>query len=176
VEISPFDIDRSQYQDFSERTHPGPSTTYNKPNMHSHTKNFNKCNFRSLSPVNSSASENADSDIDSVVSDHFHTSSGKIVQLPREWWKIDPSNDIQMEDFKRLSEVDPSIPEPKSDDTITVGSRLDERGFVVDMVEEEEPKGYWEAVIGQTGNCGKKRWIRNWIVKMGWDLGGGGQG
>jgi hypothetical protein len=99
-----------------------------------------------LSPINCSASENADSDRHSVVSDHFHTSSGKIVQLPREWWKIDPSNDIQMEDFKRLSEVDPSIPEPKSDDKITVYSRLDEGGFVVDMVEEEEPKGYWEAV------------------------------
>jgi hypothetical protein len=79
VEIPPIDIDRSQYQDFSEKTQPGPSTTSNKPNKCSQTKNFNKFNFRSLSPVNSSASENADSDKDSVVSDHFHTSSGKIV-------------------------------------------------------------------------------------------------
>jgi hypothetical protein len=44
--------------------------------------------------------------------------------------------------------VDPSVPEPKSDDEITLFSRLDEAGFVVDMVEEEEPKGYWEAVNG----------------------------
>jgi hypothetical protein len=101
-----------------------------------------------LSPINSLASENADSDKDFVVSDYFHTSSGKIVQLPREWWKIDPSNDIQMEGFKRLSEVDPSHPEPKSDDKITLVSRLDEAGFVVNMVEEEEPKGYWKAVNG----------------------------
>jgi hypothetical protein len=35
VEIPPIDIDRSQYQDFSERTQPGPSTTSNKPNTRS---------------------------------------------------------------------------------------------------------------------------------------------
>jgi hypothetical protein len=85
VEIPPVDIDQSQYQDFSERTQPGPSNSSNKPNICSHTRNFEKFNFHSLSPVDSSASEKADSDKDSVVSDHFHTSSGKIVQLPREW-------------------------------------------------------------------------------------------
>jgi hypothetical protein len=53
-----------------------------------------------------------------------------------------------MEGFKRLSEIDLSVPEPKSDDEITLCSRLDDVGFVVDMVEEEEPKGYWEAVNG----------------------------
>jgi hypothetical protein len=79
VEIPPIDIDQSQYQDFSKRTQPGLSSPSNKPKTHSHTKNFNKFNFHSLSPVNSSASENADSDKDSVVSDHFYTSSGKIV-------------------------------------------------------------------------------------------------
>jgi hypothetical protein len=151
VEIPPIDIDRLQYQDFSKRTQPGLSTTPNKPNTRSHTKNFNKFNFRSLSPVNSSASENADSDNNSVVSNYFHTSSGKIVQPPREWWKIDLSNDIQMEGFKRLSEVNPSIPEPKSDNEITLFSRLDEAGFIVDMVEEAELKGYWEAVNGPNG-------------------------
>jgi hypothetical protein len=56
-----------------------------------------------------------------------------------------------MEGFKKLSEVDPSVPEPKSDDKITHVSKLDELGFVVDMVEEEEPKGYWEAVNGPKG-------------------------
>jgi hypothetical protein len=117
--------------------------------MRSHNKNFNKFNFHSLSPVNSSASDNTDSDKDSVGSDHFHTSFGKIVQPPREWWKIGPSNDIQMEGFKRCSEVDPSVPEPISDDEITLFSRLDEGGFVIDMVEEEEPTGYWEAVNGR---------------------------
>jgi hypothetical protein len=104
-----------------------------------------------LSPVNSSASENADSDKDSVVSDHFHTRPGNIVQLLREWWIIDPSNDIQMEGFKRLSEVDPSVAEPKSDDQITLFPRLDEVEFVVDMVEEKEPKGHWEVVNRPNG-------------------------
>jgi hypothetical protein len=151
VEISPFEIDQSQYQDFSKRTQLGPSTTCNKPNTCSHTKNFNKFNFSSLSPGNSSASENAESDKDSVVSDHFHRSSGKIVSPPREGCKIDPSNDIQMEDFKRFSEIDPSILEPNSDDEITLVSRLDEVGCVMDMVEEEEPKGYWEVVKGPNG-------------------------
>jgi hypothetical protein len=47
-----------------------------------------------------------------------------------------------MEGFKRLFEVDPSILEPKFDNEITLFSRLDEAGFVVDMVEEEERKGY----------------------------------
>jgi hypothetical protein len=62
-----------------------------------------------------------------------------------------------MEGFKRLSEVDLSIPEPKSDDEVIHFSRLDEVGFVVDMVEEEEPKGYWEAVNGPNGICGRKQ-------------------
>jgi hypothetical protein len=113
--------------------------------MRSHTKNLKIFNFRSLSPVNSLASENPNSDKNSVLSDHFHTSSGKIVQPPREWWKNDLSKDIQMEGFQRLSEVDPSVAEPKSDDEITVFSRLDKLEFVEDMVEKEEPKGYWEA-------------------------------
>jgi hypothetical protein len=38
--------------------------------------------------------------------------------------------------------VDASILEPKSDYEITLFSRIDEARFVVDMVEEEEPKGY----------------------------------
>jgi putative aminopeptidase FrvX len=38
--------------------------------------------------------------------------------------------------------VDPSVLEQKSDDEVTLCSRLDEVGFVVDMVKEEEPKGY----------------------------------
>jgi hypothetical protein len=94
VEIPPIDIDQSQYQDFSERIQPGPSTTSNKSNTCSHTKNFDKFNFRSLSPVHSSACEKADSDKDSEMSDHFYTSSGKKVHPPREWCKIDPPNDI----------------------------------------------------------------------------------
>jgi hypothetical protein len=141
VKIPAINIDRLQYPDCSERTQPGPSTSSNKPNTRSHIKTLNKFNFCTLSPINSLASENADSDKDSVVFYHFHTSSRKIVQPPRECCKIDPSNDIQMEGFKRLSEVDQSVPEQKSDDVITLFSRLDEAGFVVDMVEEEEPKG-----------------------------------
>jgi hypothetical protein len=151
VEIPPIDIDQLQYQDFFERTQPGPSTTSNRPNTRSHTKNFDKFHFRSLSPINSSASEKGDSDKDSEVSDYFHTSSGKPVHPPREWWNIDSSKDIQMEGFKRLSEVDPSLSKPKSDDEITLFSRSDEAGFVIDMVEEEEPNGYWEAVNRPNG-------------------------
>jgi hypothetical protein len=142
VEIPPVDIDRSQYQNFSERTQSGPSTTSNKPNMHFQLKNFDKFGFYSLSPINSSASKTADSDKDSVVSDHIHTSTGKIVQLPREWWQVDPSSDIQIEGVQILSEVDLSVLEPKSTDEIAIFSKLDEFGFVVDMGEEEEPKGY----------------------------------
>jgi hypothetical protein len=94
VEIPPGDIDQSQYQDFFYWTQPGPPTTFNQPNLGSHTKNFNKFNFYSLRPGNSSVAENAVSDKDPVVSDYFHISSGKIGQLPREWWKNDSSNDM----------------------------------------------------------------------------------
>jgi hypothetical protein len=45
VDIPPVNINRSQYQDLSEKTQPGPSTTSNKPNKRSYTKNFNKFNF-----------------------------------------------------------------------------------------------------------------------------------
>jgi hypothetical protein len=83
-EISSVETDRSQLQDFSERIHPGPSSTSNEPNMCSYNKNFDKFDIRSLSPINSSASEQAKSDKDFLVSDHFHTSSGTIVQPPRE--------------------------------------------------------------------------------------------
>jgi hypothetical protein len=78
MEVPPIKIDRSQYQDFSERTQPGSSTTSNKPNTPSHTENLNKFDFHSVSPINSSASKKADSDQDSVVSNYFHTSSGKL--------------------------------------------------------------------------------------------------
>jgi hypothetical protein len=156
VEIPAVDIDRSQYQDFSERTQPGPSTTSNKPNICSHTKNFDKFNFGSLSCINSSASEIDYFDQDSVVSDHFHTSSGKIEQPPRESWKVDPSNNIQIKGFKKLSEVDPSGVEPKSDDEIRLCSKLDEMGVVIDMGEDEELKGYWEVVNGPNGQLRKE--------------------
>jgi hypothetical protein len=45
-----------------------------------------------------------------------------------------------MEGFKKLSEVDASALEPKYDNEIILYSRLYKVGFVVDMVEEEEPK------------------------------------
>jgi hypothetical protein len=51
-----------------------------------------------------------------------------------------------MESFKNLSEVDSSAPDLKSDYEITLFSRLDPAGFVIDIVEDEEPYGYWEAV------------------------------
>jgi hypothetical protein len=79
VKIPPIDIDRSQYQGFSERTQPSRSSTSKKPNSCSYTKNFDKFDFRSLSPINSSASEKANSDQNYLMSAQFHTSSGKIV-------------------------------------------------------------------------------------------------
>jgi hypothetical protein len=44
--------------------------------------------------------------------------------------------------------VDASVAELTSDHNITLVSRLDEAGFVVDIVEEEEPKSYREVVNG----------------------------
>jgi hypothetical protein len=45
VDISHVNIDHSQYQEFSERPQPCPSITSNKPNMRSHTMNFDKFDF-----------------------------------------------------------------------------------------------------------------------------------
>jgi hypothetical protein len=39
-----------------------------------------------------------------------------------------------MEGFKKLSEVDPSVPEAKSDHEIILFSKLDKVVFVIDMV------------------------------------------
>jgi hypothetical protein len=61
-----------------------------------------------------------------------------------------------MDGFKKLSEVNLSVPEPKSDHKFTHFSKLDNAGFGIDMVEEEEPKGYWEAVIGPIGQVWKE--------------------
>jgi hypothetical protein len=94
VEIPPVDIDRLHYRDFSEVIQPGPSTTSNKPNTCSYTKNFDKFDFHFLSPINSSASKKANFDTDSMVSDYFHTSYETILQPPRQWWKVDPSDHI----------------------------------------------------------------------------------
>jgi hypothetical protein len=51
-----------------------------------------------------------------------------------------------MDGVEKLSEVDPFILEPKSDEDITLFSKLDEAGLAVDMVGEENLKRYWEAV------------------------------
>jgi hypothetical protein len=52
--------------------------------------------------------------------------------------------------------VDPSVPEPTSDDEISNFSRSDEAGFVVNMWEQEEAKSYWEAVNGLNGQLWKE--------------------
>jgi hypothetical protein len=52
--------------------------------------------------------------------------------------------------------MDPSILKPKSDEEITLFSRLDIARFLVDMGEEEEPKGYWETVNGPNGQLWKE--------------------
>jgi hypothetical protein len=62
--------------------------------------------FCSLSLIASLASDIADSDKDYVVYDNLPTSSGNILQLPRESWKIDLSNDMHLFVFKQLSDVD----------------------------------------------------------------------
>jgi hypothetical protein len=56
-----------------------------------------------------------------------------------------------MEVFKKLSEVDLFVPEPKSDDKIILFSKLDQAEFVVDIEEEGEPTGYWEGFNGPNG-------------------------
>jgi hypothetical protein len=47
-----------------------------------------------------------------------------------------------MEGFQTLSEVDLFVPELTSDAEITIFSKLDNAEFVVDMMEEEQLKGY----------------------------------
>jgi hypothetical protein len=46
-----------------------------------------------------------------------------------------------MEGFEKLSEMEPSILKLKSDDEITLFSKLDEAGFIVNMLEANELKG-----------------------------------
>jgi hypothetical protein len=45
---------------------------------------------------------------------------------------------------------------PKSDNKVRHLSRFDEVGFVVDMGEEEVPKGYWKVVNRQNGDLYKE--------------------
>jgi hypothetical protein len=42
--------------------------------------------------------------------------------------------------------VDPSFLEHKSDDEITILSKINEQGFVVDNLQGQELIGYWEVV------------------------------
>jgi hypothetical protein len=69
--------------------------------------------------------------------------------------KVDPFGNIQIEDFKKVSKVDPSVPEPKSAEEIIFVSKLDEAGFDADMVKEEEPNGHWTVVNGCNGQLWK---------------------
>jgi hypothetical protein len=114
-----------------------------------------------VSPINSSASKKADSDKDSVVSDYFYTSAVMIVQLRREWWKGYISNDIQIEGFKKLSEVDSSVAEPKSDDKIIHFSKLDEAGYVYIWWSRKNRRVIGKCIMSQMGKYGRKPWIRN---------------
>jgi hypothetical protein len=79
VKIPQVDIDRSEYQDFSEWRPPSPSRTSNNPNTPSQFKNLDTFKLHSLSAIKTSASEKSVSNKDSVVSNYFHTSSGKIL-------------------------------------------------------------------------------------------------
>jgi hypothetical protein len=57
-----------------------------------------------------------------------------------------------MDGFKIPSEVEPNAPVLMMDDDTTLFSELDAYGHVVDAVDEEEPKSYWEAVNGPNGD------------------------
>jgi hypothetical protein len=51
-------------------------------------------------------------------------------------------SDIQLESFKIFSSVEPLVPEPKSNDEVTLSSKLHKAGFIRDMEEKEKPKGF----------------------------------
>jgi hypothetical protein len=53
-----------------------------------------------------------------------------------------------MEGFKRLSEENLSILEPKSNNKVMLFLRLNNIGYISDMVEVEELKGYKEGLLG----------------------------
>jgi hypothetical protein len=58
--------------------------------------------------------------------------------------------------FKKPSEVEPNAPVPMMDDETTLFSKLDAYGYVMDAVDEEEPKSYLEAVNGPNGDLWKE--------------------
>jgi hypothetical protein len=129
---------------------PGPSNTIhtvNKkpaPTIQIPLPNFNRFDYRSFSTAKSTPSESEDlqSDANSQVSGRFHTRSGHVPHPPREWWKVDPTpeRDVQMDGFKKPSEVEPNARIPMMDDETTLFSKLDAYGYVVDAVDEEEPR------------------------------------
>jgi hypothetical protein len=137
---------------------PTPSPSYTIPTVNKKPAptvqiplpNFKRSDYRSCSWAKSTPSESEDSqsDANSVVSGRFHSRSGHLVHPPREWWKVDltPEKDIQMDGFTKPSEVEPNAPIPMMDDEITLFSKLNAYGYVVDTVDEEEPKSYSEAV------------------------------
>jgi hypothetical protein len=47
-----------------------------------------------------------------------------------------------MEGFERLPDIDPFVLKSISDNKVILFSRLDQAGFVIDMVEDKEPKSY----------------------------------
>jgi hypothetical protein len=122
--------------------------------------NFNRSDYRSFRSAKSTPSESEDSqsDANSQVSGRFHTRSGHVVHPPREWWKVDPTpeKDIQMTGFKTPSEVEPNAPVPMMDDETTLFAQLDTYGYVMDAVDEEKPKSYLEAVNGPNGDLSKE--------------------
>jgi hypothetical protein len=61
-----------------------------------------------------------------------------------------------VDSFKKPSEVEPNAPVPMMDDETTLFSKLDAYEYVVDAVDEEEPKSYLEAVNGPNGDLWKE--------------------
>jgi hypothetical protein len=122
--------------------------------------NFNRSDYRSFSLAKSTPSESEDSqsNTNSQVSGRFHPRSGRVVHAPREWWKVDPTpeKDVQMDGIKKPSEVDPNAAVLMMDDKTTLFSKLDAYGYVVNAVDEEGPKSYLEAVNGPNGDLWKE--------------------
>jgi hypothetical protein len=145
---------------------PGPSNTIptvNKtpaPTVQIPLPKFNRSDYRSFSMAKSTPSESEDSqsDVNSQVSCRFHPRSGRVVHPPREGWNVDPTpeKDSQMDGFKKPTEVEPNAPVPMMDDETTVFSKLDAYGYVMDAVDEEEPKSYLEAFNGPNGDLWKE--------------------
>jgi hypothetical protein len=69
--------------------------------------------------------------------------------------------------------VDPSVPEPNSDDKVIQISRYDDVGYIIGIVEEKEPKSYKKVVNRPNGLLWKKAIVKeldSLILARSWKL------